>query len=600
MAQSIIRSLGFTGSRQLLTWPSSQSYNGTVTAYLWGAGGGGGGNDAGNQGGNGGGGGFSKVTVDVEPGDVLEVSVGGPGGGGQSSAGGALGGAPGPSLLLGGGIFNSANTGFSRVQNGAYCTFLNNTGVWNEPGGGSGVFDRSFTVNFPATGTYTFEGSVDNYGYVYVDGALVLNIWGFTSTYIANVGITAGNHTIRMYGINTGGPGSFGLTINGGDAYCGGYGGRAGWSGSSGGGGGGGGATVLRRNGVVVAVAGGGAGAGGAGITSGTEPGNAPGSGGQSTPGINIGGDGGDRSGDGGGGGAGGGGYGGGNGGAQAPYDTWGYAGFYGGNTGNLTANPNGRTPGGTNQPYYPGGVGLGGVTTQPGTPGYAVLDFEINGTFVNINNTWQNVKQTWVKDNNTWYPVRGDFVKVNGAWEPVSGTFAPNFGAVSSQFGYVSRGGGNPTPIVVCVAVIDECSVAASTIQANWNQFISTYPLRLFNLLQPGGPGFGSLKVPGNFYTWPGASGPVTVARDGGGGGASDWFSICRLNTAPAGTKVILSVDNSGSMRTSTVQSSYNLFLANCAAAGMPVTQVSMGTGGGFFGLGGSENWVLPFFVEV
>jgi len=644
MAQSIIRALGYTGGRQILTWPLSQAYNGTVTAYLWGGGGGGGGNDASNPGGKGSGGGFTRVTIDVNPGDVLEVSVGGGGGAGQSPEifyryyrrwwwwgwhwwdsnyyddryyywgswgwargwvwwgyyGGSPGGTPGASLLLGGGIFNTANTGLPRVQNSAYCTFLNNTGVWNEPGGGSEIFDRSFTVNFPSTGVYTFEASVDNYGYVYVDGVNVLNAWTFTTSYVARVNVTSGNHTVRLYGVNTGGPGSFGLTINGGSSFCGGEGGRAGWTGSSGGGGGGGGATVLRKNGIIVAVAGGGGGAGGAGISSGTEPGNAPGPFGQSPSSITIGSDGEDRNGDGGGGGGGGGGWGAGNGGAQAPYDTWGYAGFYGGNRGDVSANPSGRVPGGVNQTYYPGGgVGYGGDTTQAGNPGYAVLDFEINGTFVKVDNTWQNVKQTWVKDQGTWYPVKGDFINVNGTWEPVSGTYAPNFEAASGQFGYVSREFGISTILVACVAVIDECSVSASTIQADWNRFTSSYPQRTFNLLQPGGPTQGDLKVPGNFYDFTGARGPIPVIRDNGGSEVSDWFGICGLDAAPAGSKVILAVDNSGSMTTDTVRSSYNLFLAKCAAGGITVTQVSMGSGGGRFG-GGNENWVTPFIINV
>jgi len=627
MAQSIIRALGYTGYRQTLTWPSTQAYNGTVTAYLWGAGGGGGGNDAGNPGGEGGGGGFTRVTLTVNPGDVLEVSVGGPGGAGNNGGwyywrwwwwrswawydyygygwwgwwgyyGGASGGAAGPSLLLGGGLFNTVDLGLPRVQNSAYCTFLNNYGVWNEAGGGSAIFDRSYTVNFPSTGVYTFEGSVDNYGYIYLDGANILNISGYGTTYIARVYVTAGNHTVRLYGVNTGGPGSFALSINGGNSFCGGSGGRAGWIGSSGGGGGGGGATVLRKNGVVVAVAGGGGGGAGAGINGGGgQPGNAPGSAGQAAIGISIGGDGVDREGDGGGGGAGGGGWGAGQGGNQAPYDTWGYPGFYGGNRGDVSANPSGRAPGGTGQGYYPGGgVGYGGTTGQAGNPGYAVLDFDINGTFVKVNDGWQPVKQTWVKDNGDWYPVKGDFVNVNGIWEPVSGTYAPNFVVASGQFGYVSRSSSVGTPFVSCVAVIDECSVNAGTIQSNWDQFTATYPLRAFNLLQPGGPSQGSLKVPDNYYNYRGSRGPIAVNRDNGSSAVSDWFVICGLDNASAGSKVILAVDNSGSMTTDTVRSSYNLFLAKCAAAGIAVTQVNMG-GGGLFG---SENWVTPFFIDV
>jgi hypothetical protein len=117
---------------------------------------------------------------------------------------------------------------------------------------------------------------------------------------------------------------------------------------------------------------------------------------------------------------------------------------------------------------------------------------------------------------------------------------------------------------------------------------------------LQPGGPSQGNLQVPGNYYDFIGARGPIPVNRDEGGGQPSDWFEICGLSAAPAGSKAILAVDNSGSMTTATVQSSYNLFIAKCAAAGIAVTQVAMGPGGRRFFGGSNENWVSPFLIEV
>jgi hypothetical protein len=463
MPQNIVRALGYTGARQVFTWPSNASFNNKITAHIWGGGGGGGGNDAQNVGGAGGGGSYSRIEFSCVPGDVIEVSVGSAGGGGASSRGGAPGGGPGLSLITGGAIFNSVNTGFDRQSNGAYCTFLNNYGVWNETtwfrrwwwgwyyddynyfwgwNSWDAVFDQSFTISVPETGPFTFEGSVDNYGYVYIDGNLVLTIPGFDRSYTATTTLTAGFHTVRMLGYNTGGPAAFALTINGGLAFSGGEGGTAGGAGSSGGGGGGGGATVVRKNSVVIGVAGGGGGGGGAGIQSGTEPGNAPGPNGQATIGINNGSDGGDRGGDGGGGGGGGGGWAGGNGGQQAPYDTWGYAGFFGGNLGNLSINPNGRTPGGSNNLYWTGGVGFGGGNGGgAGNPGYAVLEFEINGTFFNSEGTFYPVKETWVKDRDQWKVTRGVFMKINGEWKPVDGTLAPNFVQVAGAYGYSSRG---------------------------------------------------------------------------------------------------------------------------------------------------------------
>jgi hypothetical protein len=444
MAQTIIRALGYVGARQVFTWPSNASYNNSITAYLWGGGGAGGGWDASNQGGQGGGGGFSQIQFSANPGDTIEVSVGGPGTPGASSQSGAAGGGPGLSLVLDGAVFSTLNIpGAFRVTNGAYCTFLNNFGVWNEPGGGSANFNRDLTVNFPTSGFYTFEFSVDNAGQVYLDGATIFNRQGefnFGNAITTRVFVSAGNRLLQLRGQNFGGPGSFGLTINGGLAYSGGRGGNAGGGGSSGGGGGGGGATVIRQNNTVIGVAGGGGGGGGAGIQSGTQPANAPGPNGQASAGVNNGSDGGDRGGDGGGGGGGGGGQAGGNGGQQAPYDTWGYAGFFGGNLGNSGASPSGRAPGGTANQFFPGGAGYGGVTRAAGAPGYAVLEFEIDGTFVNNNGVWSTVKQTWVNNNGTWQPTQGVYVKKDDVWQAVDGTLAPNFSVVSGGFGYSSR----------------------------------------------------------------------------------------------------------------------------------------------------------------
>lgn len=89
---------------------------------------------------------------------------------------------------------------------------------------------------------------------------------------------------------------------------------------------------------------------------------------------------------------------------------------------------------------YYPGGAGFGGTTRAAGAPGYAVLVFSINGSFVKNDGAWSPIKQTWVKDNDIWKPTQGVYVNVNGTWEAVDGTFAPNFIASGGDFGYSSR----------------------------------------------------------------------------------------------------------------------------------------------------------------
>lgn len=442
MAQTIIRALGYTGARQVLTWPSNASYNSAVTAYLWGGGGGGGGNDD-TPGGAGCGAGFSRYSFTVDPGDQIEVSVGGPGTAGVTSpgTGGAAGGSPGLSLVLGDSVFNTRSLpGVYAVSNGAYCTFLNNFGVWGDPSGSGASFDRTVSVNFPTSGLYTFEGSADNQGYIYLDGNLILTMPGeyaYQRSWTTNVTVSAGTHNVRIVGDNWHGPGSIGLTINGGTAFSGGRGGNAGPTPWSGGGGGGGGATVLRLNSTTLAVAGGGAGGGGGGDNSGGY--NAPGSTGWSGSSSN-GQDGASHPSDGGGGGAGGGGWLGGNGGGLPGGDNGAYAGVYGSSYGNYTENPSGINPGGRSSGYWSGGSGVGGLGTRPGSPGYAVFVFSINGVFVNTGGTWQDVKQTYVKISDVWTPVQATWVKTGGVWTAVDGSFAPTFTRASGSFGYSSR----------------------------------------------------------------------------------------------------------------------------------------------------------------
>lgn len=94
----IVKTLNYTGTRQVLVWPAAWST--TLTAYLWGGGGGGGGYDAGVPGGSGTGGGFARKTFTVNGNDVIEISVGGAGGAGASNTRGG-GGSAGAGLIAG-------------------------------------------------------------------------------------------------------------------------------------------------------------------------------------------------------------------------------------------------------------------------------------------------------------------------------------------------------------------------------------------------------------------------------------------------------------------------------------------------------------------
>jgi hypothetical protein len=76
---------------------------------------------------------------------------------------------------------------------------------------------------------------------------------------------------------------------------------------------------------------------------------------------------------------------------------------------------------------------------------------------------------------------------------------------------------------------------------------------------------------------------------------GGTNWWSRIGGSSLPSGAEVILWVDNSGSMTTSSVQAEYNAFNAAAAAANVTVTEVSnltSGQGGSLF----KEDWINPF----
>ena len=149
---------------------------------------------------------------------------------------------------------------------------------------------------------------------------------------------------------------------------------------------------------------------------------------------------------------------------------------------------------------------------------------------------------------------------------------------------------------ILVCITVIDESSPSAETTRADWLSFRSTFSQRRFYLLDPGGGGgFGpnnNNRIPPEFINDPLAFGPIAVARDNGNVGArSDWFTICNLAGLPSGSGISLAIDTSGSMRFSTVQASYDLFIQNCNNAGYIVILDDRFP---------DERWILPHFIYL
>jgi hypothetical protein len=469
----ITRPAGYTGSLQTLTW--TQGNNIEATAYLWGGGGGAGGSDYSGAriGGAGGGGQFSRVNFTINEGDVLEVAVGGPGQGGENFTTNAAGGSPGASLLVAE-IFNTRTATPTSGPGGAlfpqfnsrYCTFLNVNGVWINPST-AGVFDKTYTITFPVTGNYQFQASADNSARFFIDNVEVFTANDYQSTFEVGYPITAGAHTLRILGVNTGGPGAVALTITTGNNFSGGRGGNSGEYGTfafyrqGAGGGGGGGGTVLTLNGEIIGVAGGGGGGGGGGVFGGD---SAPGNTGQAPPGQNAG-----QNGTtplsywvfwnargAGGGGGGGGGWGGGNAGYTNDITGTVGAGYFGGGLGYVD-NPSGRLPGGINSPYWVQSVGYGGrprafgpSETGNGVGGYAVLEFNVNGIWVNQpSQGWRQTQDVFVKANNVWNEVKGVWVKSAGVWEPVISSYAPNWTTITGRYGVNPRAAApNFTPL--------------------------------------------------------------------------------------------------------------------------------------------------------
>ena len=467
MANTVVRPLSYTGTVESLTW--TQGTNVPVRAYLWGGGGGGGGNDS-NSGGSGSGAGYSEVSFNLNSGDTIEVVVGGCGGPGASGVTGSGGGFAGAGYLTVGTIFNTRTAAASPPTfaqfNPNYCGFLNTYGVW-ESNTRLRDFDRSYTVSFPSTGLYTFTASADNSAVISLDGTPLFSATTFTNTFEQPVQVTAGVHTVRIQALNTGGPGSVALTISGGINYSGSRGGNAGGAGTSGGGGGAGGATVLLLNGVVLGVAGGGGGGGGGGNTGAATGQSAPGTRGQSAFPITNGQNGTNKSGDGGGGGGGGGGYNGGNGGQSPGGDIGGEAGSVGGSYSNvgIISDPSGRLPGyqASGAKYWSADRAAGGQPRSQGTVGYAVLEFDVTGSFVKESGTWQPIDTAYIKFNNIWRQIQATYIKQAGIWQPTFGSFSPTTSQNAAQVGINSReadgqtgGGGGGRSCVVSTAFAD------------------------------------------------------------------------------------------------------------------------------------------------
>jgi len=84
---------------------------------------------------------------------------------------------------------------------------------------------------------------------------------------------------------------------------------------------------------------------------------------------------------------------------------------------------------------------------------------------------------------------------------------------------------------------------------------------------------------------------GPVNVTRDGGDTSlASDWYTICNIDSIPDGSKVAMFIDTSGSMTMSTIQASYDLLVSKLNARGITIISVT----------NQNEDWITPFLTDL
>lgn len=102
------------------------------------------------------------------------------------------------------------NSGWAARSNNSWTKFLSENAVWNGKGG---QVDGTWTFSVPTDAYYTVSGSCDNWGTVWIDGMQVLDIRDFNNAWVTSVWLKAGNHSIRVYGKDTGGDYGIAVTV---------------------------------------------------------------------------------------------------------------------------------------------------------------------------------------------------------------------------------------------------------------------------------------------------------------------------------------------------------------------------------------------------
>ena len=168
---------------------------------------------------------------------------------------------------------------------------------------------------------------------------------------------------------------------------------------------------------------------------------------------------------------------------------------------------------------------------------------------------------------------------------QPSSSTIAVGNDAQFSVLASIgsSTGAGVPSP---CIAVYAQNgSVSQQQMNDDWDAFRAKWPNRPFRILQveraaANGGGWGGLKLPSS-TTYPVDYNINQINRDSTS--IANWFNIANLSGYAAGTTVTLLIDStstglgpadwvSAGREGSEIRQQYDLFLADCAAAGILV----------------------------
>lgn len=174
-----------------------------------GGGGGGGGGIAGGSGGNPGSGdtggaagsngtNLAKAEQPIFTGEYCNYTV--PGGYNKPSY-------PGSGVGVGGSVSATSSYYPNGGANGAWSWLLNTYSVWQGNG------DYTYNVYFPVSQNYQFDLAIDNYGWLYVDNVEIVYAPSYNGVWSATQFISAGWHSVRVHGINTGGPGAIAAQI---------------------------------------------------------------------------------------------------------------------------------------------------------------------------------------------------------------------------------------------------------------------------------------------------------------------------------------------------------------------------------------------------